>query len=56
MTDPLNLQLIDTISFLTGYIIEPVFAKEEDLKWNIKYYYNKARAHLKKQIAVNSFL
>lgn len=56
MTDPLNLQLIDTISFLTGYIIEPVFAKEEDLKWNIKYYYNKARVHLKKQIAVNSFL
>jgi len=43
MSDPLNLQVIDNVSFLTGYMVEPVFAREEDLKWGIKYYYNKAR-------------
>jgi hypothetical protein len=38
---------IDTIVFITGYTVEPVFAREEDLKWTIKYYYNKARILLK---------
>jgi type IV pilus assembly protein PilB len=41
MVNPLNLKLIDTIAFITGYSIEPVFAREEDLDWVILYYYNK---------------
>jgi type II secretion system (T2SS) protein E len=47
MADPSNLDVIDTIVFITGYTVEPVFAREEDLKWTIKYYYNKARILLK---------
>jgi hypothetical protein len=43
MADPSNLEAIDTIAFISGYEIEPVFAREEDLKWVIResYYYNK---------------
>jgi type IV pilus assembly protein PilB len=47
MADPSDIEAIDTIAFITGHIVEPVFAKEEDLKWTIKYYYNKARTLLK---------
>lgn len=47
MADPSNVEAIDTIAFITGYTVEPVFAKEEDLKWTIKYYYNRARTLLK---------
>ncbi len=47
MADPSNIEAIDTVAFITGYIVEPVFAREEDLKWIIKYYYNKARILLK---------
>lgn len=39
MADPLNLEAMDTINFITGYCIEPVFAREEDLRWSIQYYY-----------------
>ncbi|HSE83801.1 MAG TPA: hypothetical protein VLB01_04585 [Thermodesulfobacteriota bacterium] len=41
MADPLDLKLIDNISFITGYTIEPIFAREEDLKWIIVYYYGR---------------
>lgn len=47
MADPSNIEAIDTIAFITGYGVEPVFAREEDLRWTIKYYYNKARLLLK---------
>jgi type IV pilus assembly protein PilB len=47
MADPSNVEAIDTIAFITGYTVEPVFAREEDLKWTIKYYYNRARTLLK---------
>ncbi|MGH7890378.1 MAG: hypothetical protein ACRENF_07505 [Thermodesulfobacteriota bacterium] len=41
MADPSNLEAIDTIAFIAGYEVEPVFAREEDLKWVIRdnYYY-----------------
>jgi type IV pilus assembly protein PilB len=41
MPDPTNLEVVDTISFITGYSIEPLLAREEDLSWIIAYYYNK---------------
>jgi type IV pilus assembly protein PilB len=43
MANPSNLEAIDMIAFISGYEIEPVFAREEDLKWVIRenYYYNK---------------
>lgn len=41
MPDPSNLEVVDTISFITGYSVEPVLAREEDLSWIIAYYYNK---------------
>lgn len=50
MADPSNIEAMDTISFITGYYVEPVFAREEDLKWTIKYYYNKARHLLKSRL------
>jgi type IV pilus assembly protein PilB len=43
MSDPSNIEVTDTIAFLTGYIIEPIFAKEEDLKWTIRHYYSKIK-------------
>lgn len=49
MADPSNIDAIDTIMFITGYTVEPVFAREEDLKWTIKYYYNEARILLKRR-------
>lgn len=39
MANPLHIEAIDAISFITGYGIEPIFAREEDLKWTIAYYY-----------------
>ena len=47
MADPSNIEAIDTIAFITGHTVEPIFAREEDLKWTIKYYHNKARILLK---------
>lgn len=41
MASPLDLEVIDTISFITSYKIEPIFAREEDLKWVIAYYYGR---------------
>jgi type IV pilus assembly protein PilB len=44
MADPSNLEAIDTIAFIAGYDVEPVFAREEDLKWVFRenYYYQTA--------------
>ena len=48
MADPSNLEAIDTIAFISGYEIEPVFAREEDLKWVIRYnYYYEKRINSK---------
>lgn len=38
MSDPANLELIDNLRFITGYTIEPVYAREEDLRWFTQYY------------------
>ena len=39
MADPSNLEAIDTLEFITGYSIEPIFTLQEDLEWIILYYY-----------------
>ena len=42
MADPSNLEAIDTIAFITGCSIEPIFTMEEHLNGIIHYhYYNK---------------
>jgi type IV pilus assembly protein PilB len=39
MANPTNLETIDTLTFLSGHCIEPVYAREEDIRWAIQYYY-----------------
>ena len=41
MANPSNLEAIDTVAFITGYSIDPIFAREEHLEWIIRHYYNK---------------
>jgi type IV pilus assembly protein PilB len=41
MADPSNLEAIDTIAFITGYSIEPIFTMEEHLEGIIYYHYYK---------------
>jgi len=38
MSNPGNIELIDNLGFITGYTIEPVYAREEDLRWFTQYY------------------
>ena len=38
-SNPSNLELIDELSFITGYSTEAVYAREEDLKGAIQYHY-----------------
>ena len=38
-TDPTNNEIMDRVSFITGYCIHSVYAREEDLKWAIQFYY-----------------
>jgi len=38
-TDPTNIEIMDIVSFITGYCIHSVYAREEDLKGAILYYY-----------------
>lgn len=42
MGDPSNLEAIDTLEFITGYSIEPIFTLQEDLEWIILYYYHES--------------
>jgi len=37
--DPTNIEIMDSVSFITGYCIHSVYAREEDLKWAIRYHY-----------------
>jgi len=37
--DPTNNEIMDRVSFITGYCIHSVYAREEDLKWAIQFYY-----------------
>ena len=39
MTNPSNLETSDNLTFLSGHCIEPVYAREEDIRWAIQYYY-----------------
>ncbi len=39
MANPSNLEAIDTIAFITGCSIEPIFAREEHLEFIIPRYY-----------------
>ncbi|HEX3035351.1 MAG TPA: hypothetical protein VHT73_09485 [Thermodesulfobacteriota bacterium] len=41
MADPSNLETIDTISFMIGYRIKPVFVMEESIGGLINYCYHK---------------
>jgi len=38
-TDPTNIEIMDRVSFITGYCIHSVYSREEDLKWAIQFYY-----------------
>ncbi len=38
-SDPTNIEIMDSVSFITGYCIHSVYAREEDLKWAIQFYY-----------------
>ncbi len=38
-SDPTNIEIMDSVSFITGYCIQSVYAREEDLKWAIQFYY-----------------
>ena len=38
-TDPTNNEIMDIVSFITGYCIHSVYSREEDLKWAIQFYY-----------------
>ncbi len=38
-TDPTNIEIMDSVSFITGYCIHSVYSREEDLKWAIQFYY-----------------
>jgi len=38
-TDPTNIEIMDSVSSITGYCIHSVYAREEDLKWAIRYHY-----------------
>jgi diguanylate cyclase (GGDEF)-like protein len=39
MANPSDLGAIDTLGFITGHVIEPVFAREEQFTWIIRYFY-----------------
>ncbi len=39
ISDPSNLEALDTINFISGYCVEPVFARDEDIRWAIQYHY-----------------
>ena len=39
MANPSDLGAIDTLVFITGHAIEPVFAREEQFTWIIRYFY-----------------
>ena len=41
MTDPTDLQTLDTLSFNLGMQIKPVIATQSDIKWAIARYYDK---------------
>jgi type IV pilus assembly protein PilB len=41
MAYPSNLEVVDTIRFISGYSIEPVFVREESIEWFITYCYHK---------------
>ncbi|HWP91417.1 MAG TPA: hypothetical protein VNN20_04370 [Thermodesulfobacteriota bacterium] len=41
MVEPSNLETIDSIKFMTGYDVEPVFIMEENLSWLINYCYHR---------------
>ena len=46
-TDPTNNEIMDIVSFITGYCIHSVYSREDDLKWAIQfyYYYHKRDVH-----------
>jgi type IV pilus assembly protein PilB len=56
MTNPLDLKVIDNISFISGYGIEPIYAREEDLKWIIAYYYGRRELMGSQRYSGNSVL
>ncbi len=39
-SNPSDLNMIDHISFVTGLVIDLVYARKEDIDWAIKCYYN----------------
>jgi len=39
-SNPSDLEMIDHICFVTGQVIDLVYARKEDIDWAIKYYYN----------------
>jgi type IV pilus assembly protein PilB len=41
MADPSNLEVVDAITFISGYSVEPVFIREESLAWFMDYCYHK---------------
>jgi type IV pilus assembly protein PilB len=41
MANPSDLEVVDILAFTTGYIIKPIFAREEDLEKVIYYHYQK---------------
>jgi len=41
MANPSDLEAINTLAFITGYSIDPIFTREEHFEWLIRYYYQR---------------
>jgi hypothetical protein len=39
MANPSDLGAIDTLGFITGHVIDPIFTIEEQFTWLLRFYY-----------------